>query len=856
MWDDAFPSFLIGLREGLEAGLIVSVLVATLVRSDQRARLPHVWTGVAAAIGLSMSFGAVLTFTAANLPGKSQEAFGGTLSLVAVVFVTAMVFWMRRSARTFSGEIKQKVTAALGMGAGVLIATSFLAVGREGLETALFLWTTAQAAGSSSGPLAGAAVGLLLAAALCWGLYRRVLHINLTRFFSITGAVLIVIAAGVLGYGMRDLQEATVIPGGTSYAFDLSAHLDPASWYVTVVQGTLNLTPQMTWLQVGVHGAYLAIVMTLFVRGVRGAAPAKPVPVASAAAVAETADGSVPVGLAAAVAAEPTSGASAPAAGTQLAVLPATDVAGAAKRVSVPLDPAEAEQPATPAAMRAEGPADPDARSAAASTAVEAERSAAPAPAGGEAGSVAADADRAASSAAIEAEADPSATSAAEGERASVDEAAAEGERAFAGEPIAEGEKSAEPADSGPEEPSASAEGAVATPSTPRRFPRWTVPAVLVAVPALIAGITVAASSGKPASGTPVVEVSAADCGKGFTAPKPGRQTFQVRNTGSRTSEIYLIDPVSNAVYGEVEGIAPGTTRALIATVGTGSYAWRCVPNGGKAVTSAAVRVGAGGGSVQAVLPVSEKDLAAPLAAYRTYVDQGLADLQTRTRTLQSDLDADKLDQARKDWLPAHTQYASLGAAYGTFADFDAKINGRTAGLAGGVDDPAFTGFHRIEYGLWHGQSAATLAPYAKQLAADVDALRMDFPKQDFDPADLPLRTHEILENTLHRELSGNADYGSGTELATTEANLDGTRELLSLLRPLIDKRNAKVIPAVDTWMRRTEQLVLAQRAEDGTWTPLDKLSDTDRQRLDGSVGQLLEELAPIPDLLEIRKAA
>ncbi|MEV4450726.1 iron uptake transporter permease EfeU [Streptomyces mirabilis] len=827
MWDDVFPSFLIGLREGLEAGLIVSVLVATLVRSDQRARLPHVWTGVAAAIGLSMSFGAVLTFTAANLPGKSQEAFGGALSLVAVVFVTAMVFWMRRSARTFSGEIKQKVTAALGMGAGVLIATSFLAVGREGLETALFLWTTAQAAGSSSGPLAGAAVGLLLAAALCWGLYRRVLHINLTRFFSITGAVLIVIAAGVLGYGMRDLQEATVIPGGTSYAFDLSAHLDPASWYVTVVQGTLNLTPQMTWLQVGVYGTYLAIVMTLFVRGVRGAAPAKPVPVVSAAAVS----------------AEPTAGASAPAEGTKPVVLAATDVAGAAKRVSVPLDSAEAEQPSTPAATRAGSPADPGpgAGSAVASTAVEAEWSAAPAPAGGEAGSVSADADKAATSAAIEAEADPSAP---------------EDEHAAEGEPAAEGEKPAEPGASGPGQPSAPAEGAVATPSTPRRFPRWTVPAALVAVPALIAGIAIAAGGGKPASGTPVVEVSAADCGKGFTAPKPGRQTFQVRNTGSRTSEIYLIDPVSNAVYGEVEGIAPGTTRALIATVGTGSYAWRCVPNGGKAVTSAAVRVSAGGGSVQAVLPVSEKDLAAPLAAYRTYVDQGLADLQTKTRTLQSDLDADKLDQARKDWLPAHTRYASLGAAYGTFADFDAKINGRTAGLAGGVDDPAFTGFHRIEYGLWHGQSAATLAPYAKRLAADVDALRKDFPKQDFDPADLPLRAHEILENTLHRELSGNADYGSGTELATTEANLDGTRELLTLLRPLIDKRNAKVIPAVDTWMRRTEQLVLAQRAEDGTWTPLDKLSDTDRQRLDGSVGQLLEELAPIPDLLEIRKAA
>ncbi len=117
-----------------------------------------------------------------------------------------------------------------------------------------------------------------------------------------------------------------------------------------------------------------------------------------------------------------------------------------------------------------------------------------------------------------------------------------------------------QPASSSPEKASAPADNAeppVSTPSTPRRFPRWTVPAALVGVPALIAGILRRRQWGKPASGTPVVEVSAADCGKGFSAPKPGRQTFQVRNTGSRTSEIYLIDPVSNAVYGEVEGIAP-----------------------------------------------------------------------------------------------------------------------------------------------------------------------------------------------------------------------------------------------------------------------------------------------------------
>ncbi|NUS15912.1 MAG: iron permease, partial [Streptomyces sp.] len=274
MWDDAFPSFLIGLREGLEAGLIVSLLVATIVRAEARSRLPQVWTGVLAAVAMAMSFGAVLTFTAATMSATAQEAFGGTLSLVAIAFVTAMVFWMRRSARSLSGEIKQKVTAALAMGGGMLVLTSFLAVGREGLETALFLWTTARAAGESSGPLLGAAIGLVIASGLCWGLYRRALKINLTRFFTVTGMVLIVIASGVLGYGLRDLQEGNVLPGKGALAFDLSAHIDAGSWYAALLQGVLNLTPAMTWLQVAGYVLYLAVVMTLFVRGLRSPAAA------------------------------------------------------------------------------------------------------------------------------------------------------------------------------------------------------------------------------------------------------------------------------------------------------------------------------------------------------------------------------------------------------------------------------------------------------------------------------------------------------------------------------------------------------------------------------------------------------
>ncbi|MCK7622554.1 FTR1 family protein [Streptomyces sp. RS10V-4] len=746
MWDDAFPSFLIGLREGLEAGLIVSILVATLVRAGAKSRLPQVWTGVLAAIALAMSFGAVLTFTAASLSATAQEAFGGTLSVIAVAFVTAMVFWMRRSARSLSGEIKEKVTGALAMGSGMLIVTSFLAVGREGLETALFLWTTARAAGESAGPMLGAGIGLVIAAGLCWGLYRRVLKINLTKFFTATGAVLIVIAAGVLGYGLRDLQEGGVLPGKAAFAFDLSHGIDPNAWYTTLVQGVFNLMPAMTWLQVLAYAGYLVIVMTLFIRGVRSAAGAKAAP-APRPATAATAATAAPAAAAAPAVAE--------AAGADQA---AGDRAGSDKTTADTAPDAAAEPAAAPAEQPAAEPA----------------ADAGPAPDGAPAG---------------------------------------------AG----------------------------------RKRPAWLLPVAVVAVPAVVAGGIVAFGKSKPA-GAPTIAVSEKECGKGFTAPKPGRQTFQMQNTGDKTSEVYLVDPASNAVYGEIEGLAPGTTRDLVATIAGGSYAWRCVPTGGKAVTSAAVRV-SGGGGAKAVVPVSEADLAAPLRAYKEYVDRGLGTLADQTQRLSDDLAGGDLDSARTDWLTAHRTYSSLGAAYGTFEDFDKKINGRADGLPDGVHDKDFSGFHRIEYGLWHGASADELSGPAQQLHENVVGLRKAFPTQDFDPGDLPLRAHEILENTLQFELTGDTDEGSGTNLATADANLTGTRELLDVLNPLITRRDPQLLATIGDDIDRLQKL-LDGAHHDGTWTPVEKLDATTRQRLNGATGELLEHLAPVPDLLEIRKSA
>ncbi|HWE91715.1 MAG TPA: iron uptake transporter permease EfeU [Pseudonocardiaceae bacterium] len=275
MWADALPNLLIGLREGLEAGLVVSILLAAIRRSGghraSTASTAPIWLGVVAAVVLALSFGAVLTFYRSVLPTTGQEALGGALSVVAVVLVTGMIFWMRRTARGLSGELRAKVADALRVSTAALALTAFLAVGREGIETALFLWTAAQASGTTVAPLIGAAAGIAVAVVLCVLLYRQSVRIRLDLFFNRTAILLIIIAGGVLSYGLGDLQDAGLLPGRTWLAFDLAPHLDVSSWWVSIVTGVTNLSPTMTWLQVAAYLGYLGIVLTTFVRAGRQA---------------------------------------------------------------------------------------------------------------------------------------------------------------------------------------------------------------------------------------------------------------------------------------------------------------------------------------------------------------------------------------------------------------------------------------------------------------------------------------------------------------------------------------------------------------------------------------------------------
>ncbi len=265
-------NFLIGLREGLEAALVVSILIAYLVKTGNTRALAPVWAGVAAAVGLSVAFALALQALVAQEDHfKIQETVGGLLSLVAVGLVTWMVFWMKGAARGIRAELEGRLDSALGMGSRALAVVAFLSVGREGLETALFLWTNiTHSNGSAVQPVSGAVIGLLVAVALGYLLYRGGLNLNLGKFFTWTGGALIIVAAGVFGYGLHDLQEADWLPGLGSVALEPAVFFDRfgtvGDWLQTILHGTLNVTPQITWLQLIAWFAYTAIVMTLFLR--------------------------------------------------------------------------------------------------------------------------------------------------------------------------------------------------------------------------------------------------------------------------------------------------------------------------------------------------------------------------------------------------------------------------------------------------------------------------------------------------------------------------------------------------------------------------------------------------------------
>ncbi len=478
-----------------------------------------------------------------------------------------------------------------------------------------------RASGSTAAPLAGAGLGLAAAAALCWLLYRRAVRLNVGVFFSRTAVALIVIAAGVLSAGLGDLQDAALLPGQHWVLFDLTTHVDPSSWWVSLLTGITDLTPKMTVLQAVAWVTYLAVVIPLFIRAGRaGAAPA----------------------------------------------------------------------PTAPA---------------------------------------------------------PEASS-----------AVARWER-LAGQRT------------------------------------WTVAGALVAVPVVAAGSVIAALPAASAKAITAVTVTSSGCARDWTSARAGTQTFTVTNQSGRVGEITL-DNAAGGIVAEIETLGPATTAAMTATLGRGSYTFTCRLSGQAATSSAAVLITGQDQAVPAaVKPVTVRELTGPNRAYQAYAAGQLAALAGAVTAIQADLRHGDLAAARRDWLAAQLAWERVGASYDSFGADGTAVDGLPGGLPDGVHDQAFTGLHRLEYGL--------------------------------------------------------DDQGGGAAYPQTHADLQVTRVVLGELAPLINARAPKLLPAARPQMDAVAQALLATRAG-GQWQSPRSAPLLVRQRVDAVLGALLETLAQVPDLLEL----
>jgi iron uptake system component EfeO len=376
----------------------------------------------------------------------------------------------------------------------------------------------------------------------------------------------------------------------------------------------------------------------------------------------------------------------------------------------------------------------------------------------------------------------------------------------------------------------------------------------LLALAAAVSGVTLAATLSGCSSGggqpSNVIDVDTNQCGGSWSVAGPGWHTLQISNQGTEGGEIDLVDPANGAVYAEIENTGPGTVNPITIDFGSAKYALLCLFDDFSPMQGAVVTVGGHATGTKAVLPVTYNDLLPLSKAYQAEEATALKVLATETATLAAAVRGGNLDTARRDWLTAHLQYETLGDAYDAFGDFDNEIDGRAD--ATGVTSPKWTGFFRLEYGLWHGQSLASLVPVADTLNSDVDQLVTWWKTQEVPLDDIGRRAHEVIENAFEFQLTGHDDYGSGTTLASTVAAISASRVLLALLHPLLVPRYP-ALPEVYTGLNQLQSLLEKEKLPNGWWVPVSALQPSARQAIDAAAGQVLQELAPIASITEAR---
>ncbi|WP_345762326.1 EfeM/EfeO family lipoprotein [Diaminobutyricibacter sp. McL0608] len=352
---------------------------------------------------------------------------------------------------------------------------------------------------------------------------------------------------------------------------------------------------------------------------------------------------------------------------------------------------------------------------------------------------------------------------------------------------------------------------------------------------------------------------SGTDAPAATTAPARvdgGVQTFTVTNGTVAGMEVYLQSVDSKKVYLDLEGIGAGAHVTARVALGSGRYRFVCLPADVDPVTGPPVSVGAAPPSVAltpGMVPVTRNDLIPVAKTYGTWVSSRIPVLRKQVQSLSDDVAEGDSAGAKTAWLAAHLTYETLGAAYGAFGDLDTAINGPPAPGSTALNDPELTGFHRVEALLWSGAPATSIQPAVAALATAVAALGAAFSDAEVDPGDIGLRAHEIVENAIQFELQGTTDAGSGTNIATIGANLQGASAALEPLEGILATRYPQ-LDATKAGIARSQALVQSLRRADGSWPRVASLTLAQRERLDASLSETAELLAPVAAICDIRR--
>jgi high-affinity iron transporter len=349
--------------------------------------------------------------------------------------------------------------------------------------------------------------------------------------------------------------------------------------------------------------------------------------------------------------------------------------------------------------------------------------------------------------------------------------------------------------------------------------------------------------------------ITAHSCAPAWRAGQSGSTVFHVANRTTHAATIYLFNPYFGATVAQAS-VPAGGMAELSVHLKAGRYQWSChqpdQPTRTSAIGAVTLAPVLGGPAGPIYLtPVTTKQMVPIISAYRVYVLSELTLEKSQVAALETATAGGQLAAARSAWLTAHLTWHRIGGAYDAFGDLGQAIDGTADRLQAGVSSPAFTGFHKVELDLWQNDDLAAAGADTATLEADVAQLAGQFPQEPIPATELQLRAHEILEDALRDELSGDDDYGSGTDMASVEADVDGTRELLSLLAPVLTPRAPDLEAVAGAELVQLDAALTATQAN-GQWVAVTAVPLAQREQVDAAIGAALETLDLCPELLQV----